>query len=418
MILSSIWFGPAPRGRVPSNVRVRPVERKYFVVRIWLHLLCGCLVLGCAGGQAQSLSTQSWSSAVSPNIPITGQCLGGDFNGDGVTDVACYGSNGNWVLALSTGSSVTSQTWSSGVAPSGSVADQCLAADFNADGRTDIACLSASSSATWSVGLSTGSAFSTQSWGGGSTIAAPLSTNCIPGDFNGDGRADVACYTGSGGSWALWLANGSGFTTQFWPSGLAPSSAANQLCLGGDFNGDGRTDLVCYSGSGSWSVALSTGGGFSTQVWSTSVSPNAPIGAQCVTGDFNGDGRMDLACYTGSNGVWAMGLSSGSSLSSQFWSSNVAPTAAVSQRCITGDFNGDGLTDIACYTGSGGGWSVGYMTGAGIVSQSWSSGLNPPTPIANQCLVGDVNGDGLTDLVCYMGSAGTWQVGIASPSAM
>jgi hypothetical protein len=85
---------------------------------------------------------------------------------------------------LSTGSGLMSQMSASGVAPSGAVADQCIAADFNADGRTDIACLSASSSSTWSVGSSSGSAFTTQSRGGGSTVTAPVSTNCIPGDFN------------------------------------------------------------------------------------------------------------------------------------------------------------------------------------------------------------------------------------------
>src|SRR5579872_6687152 len=50
------------------------------------------------------------------------------------------------------------------------------------------------------------------------------------------------------------------------------------------------------------------------------VSPNLPIGDQCVTGDFNGDGLTDLACQTAAgSGVWVMSLSTGSGFVTTSW---------------------------------------------------------------------------------------------------
>jgi hypothetical protein len=390
-------------------------SRVITLTAVFFALAAGSLVGSSA--DAQTFATQTWSSGVTPGVPIGGQCVGGDFNGDGLLDIACYTqSGGNWALALSGGSSFTTQVWNSSVSPSSPVGQQCITGDFNGDGRTDIACYTGSGG-SWALALSSGSGFSSQSWGGGPSVSIPITSSCVTGDFNGDGRTDIACYTGSGGSWNVGIATGSSFVTQVWAGGAAPASSVDQLCTTGDFNGDGRTDIACYSGSGgNWNVALSTGSGFTTQLWSSGVAPGAPIGAQCVTGDFNGDGRTDVACYTQSNGVWAIGLSSGSGFVTQQWSSGVAPTGPVSQQCATGDFNGDGLTDITCYTGSGGAWKVGFSTGAGIVTQAWSSGVAPAFPISNQCVMGDINGDGLADLACYT-TNGAWAIGTASPAA-
>jgi hypothetical protein len=95
----------------------------------------------------------------------------------------------------------------------------------------------------------------------------------------------------------------------------------------------------------------------------------------------------------------------------------LAPNNPVSQQCAAGDSNGDGLTDIFCYTGQSGAWKIGLFTGDGIVTQSWSSGVAPSVPISNQCVTGELNGDGTTDIACYSGSGGKWTIGMASPGA-
>src|SRR5262249_13971099 len=148
-------------------------------------------------------STSNWNGP-SPATGVNQECLAGDFNGDGLMDMACYGGSGSWTLGLSTGSSFATQTWTSGITLANPIANYCLTGDFNGDGRTDVACYPGSGG-SWQIILSTGQGFSTQTWGGGSSVAVPVGSQCIVGDFSGDGLADIACYIGTSGNWALWL---------------------------------------------------------------------------------------------------------------------------------------------------------------------------------------------------------------------
>ena len=142
------------------------------------------------------------------------------------------------------------------------------------------------------------------------------------GDFNGDGKADIAGWkSGSGGDYLIvHLSNGDptnviffGFTLAQWN---VQNSINNDATYGprlylGDFNGDGKTDIAGWvSGDGGASVSMnfSTGSGFAYgDVWPFAGEPlpqNSIKGP--VIGDFNGDGKTDL-------GVWVQG-SSGKSL--------------------------------------------------------------------------------------------------------
>jgi len=90
-----------------------------------------------------------------------------------------------------------------------------------------------------------------------------------------------------------------------------------QQCLSGDLNGDGKADLFCWTGEGSgWGVAISTGSGWQGSIWNGGPVPVdewnvVPVPEQCFTGDFIGDGMTDVACYSGTGGVWSVALSSG-----------------------------------------------------------------------------------------------------------
>jgi len=126
-----------------------------------------------------------------------------------------------------------------------------------------------------------------------------LYTNCFSGDFNGDGLSDIACFTANSGDWSMGLSTGTSWQTEVWSGGSGPASPASNQCLSADFNGDRKAALACYTGgSGSWNIVLSSGTGWQSQFWNGGPLPGGPQPsiAGCVAGDFNGDSLADLDC--------------------------------------------------------------------------------------------------------------------------
>jgi RHS repeat-associated protein len=338
----------------------------------------------------------------------------GDFNGDGKTDIAYSrpGWNGTWTVLLSTGSGFSAQSWGASGGNCGSLAGwECedaynyiQAGDFNGDGKTDIAYARPGWGTSWMVMVSTGSGFSLQNWGTGGGSCGSLSGwmcedgwNFIQsGDFNGDGKTDLAySRPGWGSAWMIMMSTGSSFSVQYWGSnggscgslsGWECEDAYNYIQTG-DFNGDGKTDIA-YSRPGwgtSWMALLSTGTGFSLQNFGTGGGSCGSLnGWECedswniiTSGDFNGDGTTDLA-YTrpGWGTGWGMMLSSGS-----------AP---------------DLLAAVA--NGTGGGNWISYTP-----SSAWSNGYLPVGqvfPTVSATTVGDGRGNASTTSYQYQG--GLW----------
>lgn len=103
------------------------------------------------------------------------------------------------------------------------------------------------------------------------------------GDFNGDGRDDLVQLHENGNAY-VFTSNGAGFNPYaIWTSGVRPTDKV------ADFNGDGRNDLIQLHQNGNAYVWTSNGNGFNAYtVWGSGVRPADKIG------DFNGDGRADL----------------------------------------------------------------------------------------------------------------------------
>src|SRR2546428_8094760 len=101
-------------------------------------------------------------------------------------------------------------------------------------------------------------------------------------------------------------------------SGPAPGIPVRNQCFTGDLNRDGMTDMWCEtsSGSGTWTVALSTGtfdlsigSGWLTFPNVSGPAPSTPLPSSCLVGDANGDGLVDFWCETSSgSGIWTMAL--------------------------------------------------------------------------------------------------------------
>ena len=143
------------------------------------------------------------------------------------------------------------------------------------------------------------------------------------------------------------LSNGDGTFTNVAPADLIYGSSS---LITGDFNGDGLTDLFSFTATGSQGVndfiKLSNGDGTFTSLQGQDILYGS---SKLLTADFNGDGLTDLLSFTtGSQGVNDfVKLSNGDGTFT-----NVAPADLIygSSSLITGDFNGDGLTDLLSFT--------------------------------------------------------------------
>src|SRR5439155_4080240 len=198
-----------------------------------------------------------------------------------------------------------------------------------------------SSTGEWQVGLSNGStAFSSSIWATWST--AIKWTNVVTGDFDGDGRTDIAGRDPSTGAWSVGMSTGSSFVTSPWV--VWPTVVTWVDVKVGDFNGDGMMDIAGrVLQTGRWWVSQSTGSSFVQKVWDTWSPLVTWVDVQ--VGDFNGDGQADLAGRVQSSGNWWVGLSTGSTFNTTMWGS-WAPSVTWGTVQV-GDFNGDGKTDIA-----------------------------------------------------------------------
>jgi len=217
--------------------------------------------------------------------------------------------------------------------------------------------------------------------------AGPSPQSIATGDFNGDGKLDLAVADRNSNSVSILLGNGDG---TFQPPVSYSVDLAPVFVVVGDFNGDGKLDLaVVNAGSNDVSILLGNGDGTFQPAVSYSVGRNP----QSVTvGDWNGDGKLDLAVANqGDNDVTIL-LGNGDG-TFQPPSSYAVGTSPVS--VTAGDFNGDGHLDLA--VANQGDNDVAILLGNGDGTfQPPSSYIVGTSPVF--VTAGDFNGDGHLDL--------------------
>ena len=250
--------------------------------------------------------------------------------------------------------------------------------DFDGDGRADIAVFRPSSGYWFIIPSSNRSTPILQQWGEQGDIP-------VRGDYDGDGQADVAVWRPSNGTW--FVIPSSNPATAI----IRPWGTLGDIPVPGDYDGDGKTDFAVFRPSnGTWYIIPSSNPG-SLIVRQWGVNGDIP-----VPGDYDGDGETDLAIFRPSNGGWYILPSSDPSAPRfQSWGTQ-------GDVPVPGDYDGDGRTDFAVFRPSNGVW---YIIPSG----------NPLAPIVKQWgAIGDIpvptEYDGITDIAVWRPSNGFWYI--------
>ncbi len=309
--------------------------------------------------------------------------LAADVNGDGRDDLIAASNRGTWQVSLGDDAPGIPAQWLSAFSDElrdpGGAPFQRLTGDWNGDGKSDV--LAKSRDGRWFVALSNGKGFS-----GNALWLSDFANDALDGsspfvvfsgDWNGDGKSDIGAKARDG-RWYIAFSDGSRFVSpRLALSGFVnenlDSGGGGYKLLVGDWDGDGKSDIGVKSVDGRWFTASCNGASFTNGREALSGFGNDhfdPGGAPFlpVVGDWNGDGRDDIAVKS-RDGRWFAATGNGTSftnmrLSLTGFGSNLVDAGAPFTP-FSGDWNGDGLTDIGVKSEDGR-WFLAYGDGSGF----------------------------------------------------
>ena len=237
---------------------------------------------------------------------------------------------------------------------------------------------------------------------------APL--GIAAGDFNGDGFQDIAIANAASATVSVYLGNGSG-TFSPAATVTLPVGCSAAYIASAKFTGAAQPDLLVVCAMGQVLVLPNAGRGTFGKPISTTLPLGAWIGNLMIgqvhpaIADFNGDGKLDLvipglgtSAFGASQVAWYLLLGKGDGT---FQTPSIVPfTGIMPLSVVAGDFNGDGKTDLAAaaYDNTGNPWlEIAPGNGDGTFQTPVLSQL--PATSGTVLLAADVNGDGKLDIV-------------------
>lgn len=346
---------------------------------------------GGSGGSSDPVPP-SVSYAAPLNISSAGTHAGSlaiaDFNGDGKLDIAAsnFYSNTIAVFLNQGGGIFAAPILSTILIPNG--LGSVVLGDFNEDGKLDLIVSTISGPEVALVLLGNGDGTFTQS------AAIPNSTGFLHArvaDLNGDKHLDyIGCGSGN-----MQVAQGNGDGTfqavVYLPNGPLPNTYFG--CDVGDLNGDTKLDIL-GADFGTNNLVLFTGNGDGTFQAPMTRSSGSSDPVSVAAADFNGDGKLDtLVGYDAGSASLIPGNGDGSfGMPYGVFSGNAVNGSIV----LAADLNNDEKVDALTIEYSGGVFTIELSPGTPLQSQNYAFNLAPGL---SDIAVGDLNGDGLLDIV-------------------
>jgi hypothetical protein len=395
----------------------------------------GMAVLAAPWAAAQTPPVPNFTLAWHPDLAFN--VWPGDFNEDGRTDLVAAVTGGAGPFTTGPGDIVVAIGNGNGTfqrpSPVGVFGYPLNVADFNADGFVDLVVLSEGELQVL-AGNGDGT-FDPPRVVDSNDQIVEIRAWAHVADFDGDGRHDLLVPTrdDANGEYPLLLYRGNGNFTFGAPVPLPAAQLPWFDATSGDFNGDGRRDIAAIGMCCEVNVFLNNGSGGFTR---TQLTPATEF-TDVTTADMNGDGRLDLIATSGHyapSGPWDefpgavyifLGSGAGGFAPGVAYDTGVRGETSV----VTGDFNGDGRRDVATsnrsmvLTEDFGGQlfdSVSILPGDGtgrlLTATTYAlarvsvpfGGRDPNYPYGlfggtHQLNTSDLNGDGRTDLIASPG---------------
>ncbi len=271
--------------------------------------------------------------------------------------------------------------------------------DYDGDGKADIAVFRREEG-VWYVLQSSNEQLRAVVWGA-------AGDKLVPADYDGDRMDDYAVFRSEVGTW--WILRSSDnqwYSRQFGDRDSEPVPA--------DYDGDGKADIAIARSGGQYEILKSTDG--SLMIISSPNSPESNHNDVNVPGDYDGDDQPDPGVFSEvdspTNGArqshivpreWDIKLSSGGRIVIQFGQSGDEP--------VPGDYDGDRKTDIAVWRPSDGVWYIrpssmqngNQISANSMQTISWGMSGDKVTPA-------DYDGDGKTDMAVWRPADSVWYI--------
>lgn len=282
-------------------------------------------------------------------------------------------------------------------------------ADFNGDGRNDILFYYLPDHKWW-LGTFKGNKLSWNLASDSKEASAAL--QLWMGDFSGDRKIDLLNYIDRDKKW--WLGTFNGNQLSWNPAGSTPGLGSMTRFWVGDFTGNQKDDILFYAPEPKdWWLGTLSGNQLSWKfLGNTSNLGNLSDGRPIWIGNFNGDGRDDILFRDPFSKTWWLGSFNEQKQLSWGLVGNTFGDTADGPPFWIGDFNGDGKDDILCYAPKSKNWWLGTFSGNKL---SWSltgntSGFGDLAD-GRPFWIGSFNGDRKDDILFYFPGDHNWWLG-------